>query len=338
MRPERVLLWCLVLVPWLAATGCARRAQAAPVTVASSAVAPAGWVSGVGYVEPLGETRRLAFKRPGIVAECPVCVGQWLKKDEVVLRLDDRAERAAVTEAQAALALARAERDQLAAGTNPAQIHAAEAVRDHARQVLARYEQLRRSDSIAVADYDAAAADFRRREAEVDALVHSTRAIDLAVAEARVRQADARLDSAREQLDETVLRAPFPGTILEILRQPGEPVYSAIPEPVVIFGDLARMRVRAEIDETSALQLRAGQGARVHPRGAAAPVLPGHVVLVKPLMGAKTVFAQTAQERRDLGIIQALVDLPHDVVWPAGLEVAVEIEITPPSSEAAALP
>jgi HlyD family secretion protein len=99
---------------------------------------------------------------------------------------------------------------------------------------------------------------------------------------------------------------------------------------VVIFGDLSRLRVRAEIDETHTLRLRAGQAVEVRPRGRAEPVLRGRVSLVKQAMGPKTVFAQSATERSDLGVIQVLVDLEPGIALPVGFEVDVKVEATGP--------
>ena len=67
---------------------------------------PVARIEGIGYVEPMGEMRRLAFKRAGIVADCPVAVGRTVRRGEVLLRLRDESERAVVAEAEIMCVLA----------------------------------------------------------------------------------------------------------------------------------------------------------------------------------------------------------------------------------------
>jgi HlyD family secretion protein len=275
-------------------------------------------------VEPRDETRRLSFNRAGIVGEVPVALGQTVKRDEVLLRLRDDAERAALFEAEATLAVAQAEEAQLLAGVNPAQLRAAEAEFTYARKTAERSTQLRRTAAIADADDDLAQTTLHLREAERERLRDSVRDSDRAVAAAKVVAARARVSAARQQLAETILRAPSDGTVLEILRREGEAVHPTVPVPVAIFGNLTALRVRAEIDETHALALAVGQRVAVTPRAITTSPLRGRVVFLKQMMGPKTVFAQTSTERRDLGTLQVLIDLPAGTTLPVGLEVDVK--------------
>lgn len=293
------------------------------------------WIAGTGYIEPAGEMRRLVFQHAGVIGQVPVVIGQAVQTGEVLMRLRDGAERAELAEAEAALALARAEQAQLLAGVNPARLRAAEADVAHAQKTFERQSALRRTGTAPETDYDLAQTALRLREAERDALRESVREDDRAVAAARVRAAESRLARAQEQLEETVLRAPFDGTVLEILRREGEAAYGTMPEPVVLFADNSHLRVRAEVDEFSALKLKTGQAAEIKQRGAGSKTWRGKVTLVKTVMGRKTVFAQSATERRDLDVLQAFIELEPGTVLPLGLEVDVRVragEPTPPVS------
>ena len=44
-------------------------------------------------------------------------------------------------------------------------------------------------------------------------------------------------------------------------------------------------------------------------------------------MGNKTVFSHEAAERKDLDVLQVLIDLPPDFRAPLGLQVDVDIQI-----------
>ncbi len=314
--------------------GCGR----ARSSVVSEMAAP--WAHGVGYVEPVGEVRRLAFKPGGIVASCPVPVGARVAAGDVVMTLRDEAERAAIVEGEAAVALAQAELAQLRAGASALQLQAgraAQAAADadaaHARQEFGRQQTLLQTQAAARAMFDLAEAELRRKEAiarqraaEFNHLEHLVRDTDLAVAAARLGAAEARLASARERWAETRLRAPGDGVVLEILRREGEAAATG-GEPVLIFGDPSELCVRAEIDETQALALRPGAEAVISGPALGGREITGRVTLVKSLMGRKTVFAQSAAERKDLDALQVLIALPAGFTAPIGLEVDVRVRL-----------
>jgi hypothetical protein len=95
---------------------------------------------------------------------------------------------------------------------------------------------------------------------------------------------------------------------------------------VIVFADVSRLRVRAEIDERHAHGLREGQAAVVFGRNLGGQRFPGRVSCVKRLMGGKTVFARTASERKDLDAVQVFIDFDAPFVAPVGLRVDVAIE------------
>jgi HlyD family secretion protein len=101
-------------------------------------------------------------------------------------------------------------------------------------------------------------------------------------------------------------------------------------EPVLIFADDSQLRVRAEIDERYVQRLIVGQTAEVYGRGLGNTRYRGTVALVKRVMGNKTVFSHEASERKDLDVIQVLIDLPEGFTAPLGLQVDVDIQIPEP--------
>lgn len=220
----------LVATALLASGGCERaHSQAAPVARDS-------WAHGVGYVEPAGEVRRLAFSRPGVIATCAARVGGRVGAGHVLMTLRAESELAALVEAEAALMLAQAELAQVRAGVNAPQIAAvraaqaaAEADAAHARQELVRQRQLLEHRASSQAEFELADTARRRaeaiaaqRNAELSHLSEYVRDTDVAVAAARVQLAAARLERARREVSETRLLAPADGVVLECLRREGE--------------------------------------------------------------------------------------------------------------------
>jgi HlyD family secretion protein len=82
-----------------------------------------------------------------------------------------------------------------------------------------------------------------------------------------------------------------------------------------------------EIEERFARRLRVGQRAVVFGRGLGKDSFESRVVLVKAVMGKKTVFARTATERKDLDVLQVFIEPEAAFQAPVGLEVDVRIAL-----------
>lgn len=300
------------------------------------------WIQGIGYVEPISEVRRLAFKHPGILGEYKVEIGQSVKAGDILASQDNAEERAALAVAESRLLAAKANLEQVLAGVNRYEIEAkrnalqvSALAAQYANRKLERIEHLQASHSTTEDEHDLAVttaklkqAEHRRLSAETRYLTNYVRDVDKQVAEAQVSVAEAVLESAKERLAETILMAPIEGTILEKLLRVGESTFVAgTPEPAMLLGDLKNLRVRAEVDENFALLLRQGQRAIIFGRGLGGQQIPAHVSLVKNIMGKKTVFAKTATERKDIDVIQAFITPDSEMQLPIGLEVNVKIAI-----------
>jgi multidrug resistance efflux pump len=296
-------------------------------------------IPGIGFVEPVSEVRKLVFKVNGVIARCPAEVGRDSKKGEVLMELDNREQLAAIAIAEAEWKLAESERDQVLSGVNPHQVevayHKVELLREqvrHSQKEHDRYRGLIARNSVSPSDYDKVRsgwiqkqAELQQAEADLRHLRHHVRKEDRRLADAKLAVAKAKLDLARQQYEDTILRAPFDGTVLELLKREGEASRLFDPEPVAIFGDPSRLRVRAEVDERFVASLRVGQEAVVRGRGLGNKPYPGRVALIKPIMGKKTVFSRSATERKDLDVVQVLIDMDRDFVAPIGLEIDVEM-------------
>lgn len=305
-------------------------------------------VRGIGFVEPTTEIRRLFFRADGVIDACAVEVGQTARRGDVLMSLRNFQEQAEVAVAQQEAVLASAERDQVIAGVNPYRIIAAErnvelllAQLRNAKRHYQRIHKVYERGATTVSDDDGAETDVARlsaqvrlAQAELEHLKNFVRSADRAVSEARVALAQARLESARRRLDETMLKAPFDGSVLEILKREGEAAHAAKGDAVLVFADNSRLRIRAEIDERYVHRLAAGQIACISGRGLGQHRFAGQVSLVKKLMGKKTVFARDAAERKDLDVVQCWIDTADEFRPPLGLQVDVEIEVGPPTSPA----
>lgn len=302
---------------------------------------PITTVQAIGFTEPLSELRLLTLDVDGVIAKCHVAVGQAVAQGELLMELENSEEQAAVALAAADVKLSEAELAQLTAGVNPYRIQAAERERDllaenqrHAQQEYDRLRGLTRT-VVSAEQMDKADSQLRqtkialaRQEAELLHLRNFVRSEDVDVARAKVAAAQSKLQFAEKQLARTRLRAPFDGVVLELLKREGDGLRMGDPRPVAVFGDVSRLRVRAEVDERHAVRIRRGQSATIFGRNLGQRKYQGTIGQVKTLMGDKTVFTNAPDERKDLDVLEVLIDMDAEFNVPVGLRVDVAIDVS----------
>lgn len=229
-----------------------RRRSAVPVqTVVAAPLSSGGGSAGGtavtanGYV--VARTRAaVAAKVPGRLASLPVDGGSFVRRGEVIARLENADYQAAVAEAQANLASSRE------------QLIEAETERDQARREANRVEQIRATQPELVSPQDAEIAVSR-------ALQTVARANS---ARARIEAARAALRFAEATLENTYIRAPFTGTVLRKEAEVGEVVAPSVGGgltrgAVVTMADLTTLEVEVDVNEAYIGRVLHDQSARI---------------------------------------------------------------------------
>lgn len=187
-----------------------------------------------GYVE--ADYHYAAPLTAGRIISIPVQEGQRVEVGEVVMILDDRAERAALAEAEARVAQAAANLADLQTGKREAEVDVIRANLDKAKAVQAQ-QKINADRSAALlarnvislsqwqsdkAALDAADAAVAELEAELRVADLPARDAEKQAAEQALKAAQAAQDTARIALDERQVRAPLTGRIDDIFFQEGE--------------------------------------------------------------------------------------------------------------------
>ena len=191
---------------------------AAPVAQLSAGSAAGAVLNASGYVTARRRAT-VSAKVTGKVVEVRIEEGLEVAAGQVLARLDDAAARAQLALAQAQLAAAR----QALAETE---------VR------LAEAEKTRRRASELAAAGIATTADLDAAEAAADAL-----AAQLAVGREQVTVGERQVAVRRQELDDTVIRAPFAGVVVSKDAQPGEMI-----SPVSAGGGFTRTGIGTIVD------------------------------------------------------------------------------------------
>ncbi|MEO0463000.1 MAG: efflux RND transporter periplasmic adaptor subunit [Pseudomonadota bacterium] len=266
----------------------------------TGALANSARVAGVGLVEPASEVIDIGSALPGLITDLRVAAGDRVEKGEPLFTIDDRAVRAGLTEADAAIAEARAS------------IGEAAKAREIALRQLALYREL---------DDPAAVSKTEIIRAEGEAEIASER---LRLSRARLAAAQARAGSTRTELGRLTVRAPISGEILAVNIRPGE--YAATQgggqrQPFIQMGQTNPLHVRIDVDENEAVRVKLGAEAIVSPRGAASNQVKATFVRAEPQVVPKRQLTNSASERVDVRVLQLIYALPESDDFRVGQQV-----------------
>src|SRR5574341_1196603 len=275
---------CLLVATGLLASGQFRGA-AEVATVAATRVdpkAPTPILTAGGYVVPHRKIE-LSPKITGRIEWIGVDKGDKVRQGQVLSRLEQPEFRAQVNQARAALEQARHRLTELATGSRPQEIEQARAAVQQAQANVVNAERnLRRMRELhadgAVAEqqvddartaYEVALAQLRTAAEGLDMTKVGPRREQIDQARAAVRQAEANLALALANLQNTEIRAPEDGTILERLAELGETVTTGVTatrgakSAIVSMANLNDLRVELDINQNDLRRLRLGMPAQI---------------------------------------------------------------------------
>jgi multidrug efflux pump subunit AcrA (membrane-fusion protein) len=163
----------------------------------------------------------------------------------------------------------------------------------------------------------AAQASVEQAQAQFDDLVDGPSETELKSAEINVRQAELSLATAEQQLAETVLAAPFTGTIMSVDANVGERVGST---PFVGLADIEQPLVEVYLDETDLDKVGIDYEAEITFDALPDQIFTGHVIEVDPeLTNSNGVTAVRALVQLDG---ESLAQSP---ALPIGLNATVDV-------------
>ncbi|MFM7345271.1 MAG: HlyD family secretion protein, partial [Tagaea sp.] len=209
-----------------------------------------------------------------------------------------------------------------------AQVREALAQLEQARADLARREPLARQGHTSTEALDrarnevaAAEARVRARQERANLIDARARSEDIDIARAQLALAQGQLAEAEAFLDKTRVRSPIDGTVLHRFKRAGEGVSDQPPTPIVKVGDLSRLRVRVDVDETDVAKVAVGMRAYVTADAWPGRRFEGTVLRVGQRLGRKTLRTDDPTERNDTKVLETLIELDAGVVLPVGLRV-----------------
>ncbi len=304
-------------------------------SAARGSAQPAVHVVAPGLVEPISEEIEIASDVIGRLKSVPVQEGDVITRGEILAEVENADLKAELAVAEANVEKQQAELDRLKNGARPEERQAAAAELDEAaareRQAqrdLARKAPLAETGVESRSKLDEAAATASATAARRAALAAQQALIDGAprpedvrVAEAELAQAQAKVAEIHAEIDKTILRSPIDGVVLSRQKKTGETVSNLPPTVIMHIGDISRLRVRADVDETDIAHLAVGQRVSVSADAFGDRRFGGTIVHLASSLGRKNFRTDRPTEKVDTKILETLIDLDPDVHLPVGLRV-----------------
>ena len=212
------------------------------------------------------ELANISTKVPGRVVKLTVDLGSLVKTGDVLAELerDDyqyrlRQAEAQVEQIRVRLAIAN-QKDDVVDPERTAMVKEARAALEESRIVYDTTERLTQEGVVSRIEFERARARKQGLEARLQSALSEVLQMGSQLSERR-----AQLDLARQQLTDTVIRAPFDGAITKRVASIGE--YLATNAPVVTLVRQHPLRVRLEVPERFAGQIHRGQAIDVRLEG-----------------------------------------------------------------------
>jgi RND family efflux transporter MFP subunit len=249
----------------------------------------------VGTTEAIARSM-VAAEVSGLVEDFPVREGDFVKKGEVLVRLN-------ATDVLIRLKAAIAAKERVRANLI------------FAEKELARYRQLKDTDSIAARKYDEALYSQQSLEQEL-------------------LGAEAQIDLLKDEIQKKTVRAPFAGYVAKEHTQVGEWLSVGGPREVVTLVDLGHIRITVDVPERYVVKLSPGSAVRVEVEslpdktmiGKIAAILPEAdpnartfpVRVTLPNPGFKIKSGMEVRAAFDLGTKKNALLVPKDAIVTAG--------------------
>lgn len=289
----------------------------------------AALVLGMNYNHPFSSQGRFYFATTpitptvgGRVIDVPVTSNAPLKAGDVLFRIDPERYENMVKAKEAQLAQATQVTKQLVAAAETAKqnAEAAEATRDAAKDVYDRAKALVEKDVISQLQfkqseekYLAAQSQAQAAQAEAErAALESASAIEGVNTD--VARIQAELDTARYELEQTVVRAPTDGFVVQLFLRPGMYAVPMPMRPVMVFIHSEKARFAGAFLQNSSQRIIEGSEAEV-----ILPAVPGRI------FKAKVVSAGAYIPQGQLSPSGTLVD-PEQIQGDGRVIVGIEFQ------------
>jgi HlyD family secretion protein len=317
-----------------------------------SSTPKAQWAaSATGRVEPKDGEVRITTQAGGEIVAVNVKTNDTVAEGDVLVQLDDTDLQDKIDAARAESQVRVRERDEEPATKGPA---------EERRTAEDRVDTADRALFAARLAYDSAAVKVRGGQGSDADVTKAREAFNAAKKKATDERANlakvnalanmplpTRLESALAQsrsdlsllenaIDRTRIRAPYDGTVLTVWAKVGETAVPSPDAPLVLFGDLSSLRVRAELEERDVVKVRVGQPAIIRVDAFGDKEFTGKVTSIAQSLGPPRIVSRGPRRPNDVEVLEVLVSIDGNPPLLTGMRVDVFFKLV--AAETAADP
>ncbi|HDJ22736.1 MAG TPA: efflux RND transporter periplasmic adaptor subunit [Candidatus Aminicenantes bacterium] len=246
-------------------------------------------VSASGEIKPRKNVN-ISAHIPGRIVKIGVEEGQRVKAGDFLLMLDSTQYKAEV------------DRNQALIKAYQADLIRAEAVLKKDERFYQRQKKLFEEQLISQEQLESAQAQYEVSKAQYDALLF------------QIKQAEAALRSAQDNLNKTVYNSPIDGIITSLRVEEGEiALVGTMNNPgtvLMTIADLSVMEVEVLVDETDVIGIKLGQRAEIRVDALPEKILAGRVTEIGSSALQQTT---TAEESKDFKVVITLDNPPPEL-------------------------
>jgi HlyD family secretion protein len=137
--------------------------------------------------------------------------------------------------------------------------------------------------------------------------------------ELQVARSELRLSVA--ELEKLIIRAPIAGTVLQVNVKVGEVAAPAASQPLILLGDLSRLRVRAELDEHDVGKVAIGGAVVIRAYAFRNREFAGKVATIAPTVRPGRISSPESGHLTDFNVNEVLIDLEDPGPLLVGMKV-----------------
>jgi len=293
--------------------------------------------SATGRVEPKSGEVKISAETGGLIVNVPVSTNTRVRKGDLLIELDSKDALQRVAAARAEVDVRRRELDEeKATGLALDRRRAEDALSDAERKLYAAWRAFddaadrKRAGDASDGDVN----DARKAVEDAQERVTTERK-NLATVAARENMplptrletslaiARSELSMAENAFEKTRIRAPFDGTVLDVIARLGETAAPGPQSPLVLFGDVSGLRVRAEVEERDVAKVRVGQKVVVKADAYPDREFDGVVTEISSALGSPRIATRGPRRPNDVDVLEVVADLEGSPPMLTGMRVDV---------------
>ena len=293
--------------------------------------------SATGRIEPTSGLVQLVAEEAGQIEKVLASTNDRVFAGDLLVVLDDKIANERVVAARAEVDVRMQEREEEpVSGLAKDREKAADALADAQDAVRAARQEFDSAFSTFKTDNgteytvttarDGYSRAKKKRDEAIEALATVEASLNMPLPtriESSLAVARADLAISELGLEKTRVRAPFDGTVLNVFVNEGETVSRAVSRPLIAFGDISKLRVRAEVEERDIAKVRVGQKVVIRADAFPDRDFVGTVSDVASALGPPRITSRGPRRPNDVDVLEVVADIDGTPPLLAGMRVDV---------------